>query len=951
MHSGVPMKPVVKKENQPVKKEDNRPNVLFIAIDDLRPNLGTYDNQTITPNIDRLANSGIRFDRAYCQQAVCGASRLSLMSGLYPTMTGEQTFHVSNWRDRHPNVLTMNQHFGKQGYETIGLGKIYHGHTGAGVDPDNWNRWIDLSAPDYAKPENLNLLKEALASGKIGDARDPAKGPLTESADVHDNTYLDGMRAAKTVQLLGELSTEKNKPFFLAVGISKPHLPFSAPKKYWDLYERENFKMPPNQSIPEGYPPHAANLMAHEMHKYSDFEGEKPTDFSDELNLRLLHGYAAATSYADACVGRILDSLDKTGLSENTIVVLWGDHGWKLGDHATWVKHTNFECDTRAPLIIRDPRLASGQSTSRLVELIDLYPTLCELTGIPIPSHCQGRSFQKLITEPESGHRYDAYSSYPAGNLLGHSIRIKDYRYTQWRDESGEVKTSVLTQLKLDPGEETNLIDDPKHAEALAMAKERLDFRIKAARTANPESDASATTPVANSNPPINQIELSINLAPSKIRQTIDGFGGSIAFWGTRADEQALSTAIEGLGVNIIRAQGEVSKTGGDDRNRDVLQRAMKINPNLQVLLTFWQPKSATHPDPNYWLDVKTIGSNDQYVIKPSLKDAWADELVGRVKQYLQWGINVTTIGVQNETNWSHPGTQTCHWSPNDLREFIEQKIKPRLQSAGLENIKIAAPDLAYIGSEASEFARYLPVLTSPDVDVAAYHIYDSFMEGQAGSIKTLVDNTQKLNSLRTQYLPGKRLWMTETTGAQWNGDAWHTYGWTPTLTEHDKAIKAARYIHLTLVDAEANAFLWWGLVYSLAPDAVTNPNTRQKHRDEGLVLVREKNVDGFQPFLETTKTYYAFRQYSAFVKPGYRRIQFESPSNLQVSAFESPDRSKLVMVMINDTDQSQQITINQPGGFNFTGAWQTDKNRDCATVKLRSPIPAKAVRTLVFER
>ncbi|MCP4778076.1 MAG: hypothetical protein GY880_27970, partial [Planctomycetaceae bacterium] len=435
---------------------------------------------------------------------------------------------------------------------------------------------------------------------------------------------------------------------------------------------------------------------------------------------------------------------------------------------------------------------------------------------------------------------------------------------TQWRDEVGKVKTSVLTHLKLDPGEETNLVDDPEHAEALALAMERLSLRIEAARTANPPTKPVATTPVATPLPSANQAKLSINLDRSKLRQTIDGFGGSIAFWGTHADEQALSSAIEGLGVNIIRAQGEVSKTGGDDRNRDVLQRAMKLNPNLEVLLTFWQPKSATHPDPDYWLDVKTIGNNQQYVLKPALIDEWADELVRRVKQYRQWGINVTTVGVQNETNWSHPGTQTCHWSPNDLREFIELKIKPRLQAAGLANIKIAAPDLAYIGSEASEFARYLPVLTSPAVDIAAYHIYDSFVEGQAGPIKMLVDNTRKLNSLRSQHLPDKRLWMTETTGAQWNGEAWHTYGWTPTLTEHDKAIKAARYIHLTLVDAEANAFLWWGLVYSLAPDAVTNPNTRQKHRDEGLVLVQEKNVDGFQPFLENTKTYYAFRQYSA---------------------------------------------------------------------------------------
>ncbi|MCH1438924.1 MAG: sulfatase-like hydrolase/transferase, partial [Rubripirellula sp.] len=409
-HSGVPVEGVKPAKTQVPDKR--RPNVLFIAIDDLRPELGTYGTDVLTPNIDRLAASGVRFDQAYCQQAVCGASRLSLMSGLYPIRTGEQTFHVSGWRDRHPNVVTMNQHFGQQGYQTIGLGKIYHGHSGRGVDPKNWGRWVDVSAADYAKPENLETLARVRAEGKVGDEKDPAKGPLTESADVHDDTYMDGKRAAEATRILEDLASDQRQPFFLAVGFAKPHLPFVAPQKYWDLYERENFSMPPNQSIPEGYPEHAANLMAHEMHKYSDFEGESPADFSDELNLRLLHGYAATTSYADACVGRVLDTLEQTGLAENTIVVLWGDHGWKLGDHGSWTKHTNFECDARTPLIVRDPRLSEMQPTPRLVELIDLYPTLCDLTGTPVPDHCQGRSFRKLLTEPEAGHRYDAYSSY-----------------------------------------------------------------------------------------------------------------------------------------------------------------------------------------------------------------------------------------------------------------------------------------------------------------------------------------------------------------------------------------------------------------------------------------------------------------------------------------------------------------------------------------------------------
>ena len=943
-HSGVPSEGVTPAATtNPVKR---RPNVLFIAVDDLRPELGTYGTDAFTPNIDRLASAGVRFDQAYCQQAVCGASRLSLMSGLYPIRTGEQTFHVSGWRDRHPGVLTMNQHFGQQGYQTIGLGKVYHGHSGRGVDPKNWDRWVDISAADYAKPENLETLARALAEGKIGDEKDPAKGPLTESADVHDDTYMDGKRAAEATRILENLASDQEQPFFLAVGFAKPHLPFVAPKKYWDLYEREDFAMPPNQTIPKGYPEHAANLMAHEMHKYSDFEGDSPADFSDDLNRRLLHGYAATTSYADACVGRVLDTLEQTGLSENTIVVLWGDHGWKLGDHGSWTKHTNFECDTRTPLIIRDPRLTGTEPTARLVELIDLYPTLCDLTGVPVPEHCQGRSFRALLAEPESGHRYDAYSSYPAYKMLGHSLRFGNYRYTEWRDDAEQVKARVLTNLKSDPGEVANLVDDPKHADALARGEERLALRIEQARkpamrrqqsnavgeNRNRVAIASVAEVKTESTmvdrPGVSALSdkvksrnvISLDVQDDRVRQSIDGFGGSIAFWGVNADDQALEAAINGLNVSIVRVQGEVSKTGDAERNRDVLQRATRINPDLRVLLTFWQPRSAKYPDNDYWLDLVEANGTEQFRLKPSKEDEWADEMIARVLQHQKWGVNVEVVAVQNESNWSHPGTQTCGWDPLRLARFVDQKIRPRLDAAGLSRIKIAAPDLAYLGDHATEAQRFLPALTSPGVEVAAYHMYDSFVAGQDGGLENLIEKTQAFGRLRRQNFPSKRVWMTETTGAQWNGAQWHTYGWTPDLTEHDKAILAARYIHMTLTDAEANAFLWWGLVYSLAPERVTDPNTRQKHRDEGLVLVREETENGFQSFLERTKKYYTFRQYSGFVRPGYQRLAVDSPTYLQVSAYRSPDQSKLVVVVVNDSDDVHDVQFPAPAGYSYPG-------------------------------
>ena len=298
--------PTAANATEPLQK----PNILFVAIDDLRPELATYGAKVVTPNLDQFAQTCVQFDRAYCQQAVCGASRLSIMGGLYPTRSKEQTYHIKDWRKRHPKLLTLNQHFSANGYQTIGLGKIYHGTSGSGVDEKNWSRWIKVSASSYALPESKPT-DEGL------------RGPLTEMADVNDQKYADGKRAQKAAELLKQLADSKqDKPFFLAVGLTKPHLPFVAPKKYWDLYQRDQFKMPSNTGIPEGYPEQAAKLTAGEMKKYSGYEGEMPTDFSDGLNKRLLHGYAACVSYMDANLGVVLDALQENGLAENTIVVL-----------------------------------------------------------------------------------------------------------------------------------------------------------------------------------------------------------------------------------------------------------------------------------------------------------------------------------------------------------------------------------------------------------------------------------------------------------------------------------------------------------------------------------------------------------------------------------------------------------------------------------------------------
>ena len=367
------------------QNESSKENIIFIIVDDLR-DLVMADNQLeiITPNIDKLKKRGVNFKNSFTNNPTCGASRASILTGLRPTKSRFRNYDTKINKDA-PNALTIASYLKKNGYRTISNGKISHFSKDAAYGWDDMFRSPRSNPKDYKDTLNIKNLKNNF-------------GPASEFIYADDNDYSDGKVTQKTLRDIQSINND-DKPYFIAVGFQKPHLPFIAPKKYWDLYQRNDFSMPSNKAIPPGYPIYAANPRAAEMQRYSDYEGESPKDFPEETNRRLLHGYAAATSYADACVGRILDALDKNGHAENTVVVLWGDHGWKLGDHSSWCKHTNFECDTRVPLIVRDPRHEGGQKTNRLVELIDLYPTLCELTGLPVPEHCQGRSFKTLLSE------------------------------------------------------------------------------------------------------------------------------------------------------------------------------------------------------------------------------------------------------------------------------------------------------------------------------------------------------------------------------------------------------------------------------------------------------------------------------------------------------------------------------------------------------------------------
>ena len=400
-----------------------RPNVLFIAIDDLRPALGCYgDPLAKSPNIDRFATSARRFNRAYVQQAVCGPSRTSLLTGLLPDHT--RVWHNRNrFREEHPDHVTLPQLFKQNGYQTLGCGKLFSGNEKE-LDPVSWSR-----------PETLRLKGWKNYLLEINQGKEKKQSAF-EAADVDDGAYPDGKLATLAVETLENLNQD-GKPFFLAIGFFKPHLPFNAPKKYWDLHNPLAFELPDSLRDPVRLSPDIA------LHSHRELGGYKGVPKNEKLNLEqsriLRHGYYACVSYVDAQVGKVLDALTRLDLDQNTIVVLWGDHGFSLGESGRWCKGTNFELDTRVPLLIRAPRLAHpGIATDSLVEMVDLYPTLAELADLEAPAELDGRSFKSLLDNPRAAGRDTALSQFnrpwesSTPKVMGYSIRSKQERYTRW---------------------------------------------------------------------------------------------------------------------------------------------------------------------------------------------------------------------------------------------------------------------------------------------------------------------------------------------------------------------------------------------------------------------------------------------------------------------------------------------------------------------------------------
>ena len=428
----------------------DRPNVLFIAVDDLRTTLGCYgDAKAKTPNIDALARRGLRFNRAYCQQAVCNPSRQSLLTGRRPDSIRVWNL-VEHFRQTAPDAVSLPQHFKDHGYHARSIGKVFHGQEPM-ADPPSWSEPEVLEyggmREDYQLPAN-----------RAGAGKQAA----VEVADAPDEAYLDGQVASRAAAALRQLGG-REQPFFLAVGFRKPHLPFTAPRRYWDLYDPADLRPQPNPQPSPTIPPlHLHDSV--ELRGYTDVPDDGPIPPDQVLQLR--HGYYACVSFMDAQVGKVLTALDEAELRERTIVVLWSDHGFHLGERGLWAKSTNFEIDARVPLILSTPQLKHrGATTDALVELVDLFPTLVELCGLPMPDKLEGSSMVRLLDDPARSWKAAAFTQFQRpwrikGGVtnMGYSVRTAQYRYVEWVERStGRVLANELYDHAADPHETQNL--------------------------------------------------------------------------------------------------------------------------------------------------------------------------------------------------------------------------------------------------------------------------------------------------------------------------------------------------------------------------------------------------------------------------------------------------------------------------------------------------------------
>ena len=456
------------------------PNVLFIVVDDLRPELGCYGKPVHSPHIDQLAREGVLFERAYVQCALCMPSRVSVFTGRRPDTTGVVDFSV-RFRDVLGDVVTLPQHFKNNGYHAAAFGKVFHRDDVASWSEPLWQSNRQRYHTDFGK-QVLTWMSEdhrrLTYVWDLGDGITKTKSPgglPWEAADVPDTKLRDGHIADAAIAKMREL---KNRPFFLAVGFHKPHLPFIAPKKYFDIYDRSKIDLAANPFPPRDAPKFATYNW-NDLRHYYGIPDVGPV--LDEQARDLKHAYYACVSFVDAQVGRLLNSLDTLGLTKNTIVVLWGDHGWQLGEHGMWDKHSNFETSTHAPLIVRVPEVKAAR-TSALVEFVDIFPTLCELCGLSLDHGLEGRSFVPLLSNPDRQWKSAAFSQYrrvipgygKVARGMGYSMRTDRYRFTEWTVAGTDFHADELYDHRLDPNENINLAVLSEHQQLLNRLRKKL---------------------------------------------------------------------------------------------------------------------------------------------------------------------------------------------------------------------------------------------------------------------------------------------------------------------------------------------------------------------------------------------------------------------------------------------------------------------------------------------
>jgi len=462
-----------------------RPNILFIAVDDMNCDLACYGNRVVkSPNIDRLARLGVRFDRAYCQFPLCSPSRSSLLTGLRPSNT--RVFDLQyHFRTGMPDVVTLPQFFKNQGYYSARVGKLYHyGNPGdigtSGLDdPPSWSNFVNPAGRDKTalEPDIINYTPRR----GLGSAMS-----FLADREGKDEEHTDGKVALETIKLLEE---HKEGPFFIAAGFYKPHTPYVAPKPYFDLYPLSRIQLPQEpEGAPNGVPRPA--LTSTQPWPYFGVTPDQARECKQ--------GYYASISFVDAQIGRVLDAVDRLKLWDNTVVVFWSDHGYHLGEHGLWMKQSLFEESARVPLIIVAPGgkkgasgVSAGKTSRRTVELVDLYPTLADLAGLKPSGRLDGASLRPLLKDPSARWDRPAYTQVQRGLFPGYSVRTERWRYTEWDDAT---KGAQLYDETADPHEYHNLIDDPKHAEVVAelkaLVKKNWPTRVeggKAARRATGE--------------------------------------------------------------------------------------------------------------------------------------------------------------------------------------------------------------------------------------------------------------------------------------------------------------------------------------------------------------------------------------------------------------------------------------------------------------------------------